>query len=172
MTAVYKIILAGDGGTGKTTLIRRYLTDEFVDDTKTTIGVEFARSTIELENFGDVILQIWDFAGEERFRFVLPSYVAGSHAAALVFDKSRPPTLYSLTEWLQIIRKSSEEIPIILVGSKIDLAPDPPDMAFIDRLRLEYGVLDYYETSAKTGENVKEVFTQLAAKIVEHGGKR
>ncbi|MFX1513103.1 MAG: Rab family GTPase [Promethearchaeota archaeon] len=172
MPGIFKVILAGDGGTGKTTLIRRFLTGEFVLDTKQTIGVEFARQTVKISEMEDAILQIWDFAGEERFRFVLPSYVAGSHGAIVVFDKTRLPTLYGLPEWLKIIRQSSEEIPVILVASKADLQSESPDYTFIERLRIDWNIRDYLETSSKSGENVEQAFSRLAERIIERGAKR
>ena len=119
---LFKIILAGSGGCGKTTLLNRYTTGQFNTDTKMTIGVDFAVHYLELnEDKGAATLQIWDFGGEERFRTMLPSFCQGASGALLFFDLARTHTFYELDEWINIIRRNTHDIPIIMLGAKYDL---------------------------------------------------
>lgn len=85
---VYKLVVAGEGGVGKTTLIIRYCEGIFKHDTRTTVGVGFASKEVQLHG-ESIKLQIWDFGGEERFRFILPAYCKGANAAILAFDSTR-----------------------------------------------------------------------------------
>ena len=87
---VLKILTAGEGGVGKTTLLHKYIKGEFLADTKMTIGVEFFLKEMNVDGF-DVILQLWDFGGQERFRFLLESYVTGARGALLMFDLTSKP---------------------------------------------------------------------------------
>ena len=126
---LFKIILAGSGGCGKTTLLNRYTTGQFNSDTKMTIGVDFAVHYLELsEDKGAATLQIWDFGGEERFRTMLPSFCQGASGALLFFDLVRTHTFYELDEWINIIRRNTHNIPIILLGAKYYLIESPSDL--------------------------------------------
>ncbi len=89
---ILKILTAGEGGVGKTTLLHRYVEGKFSGDTKMTIGVEFFLKEMELDG-NQCTLQLWDFGGQERFRFLLDSYVMGAKGALLMFDLTRPMTL-------------------------------------------------------------------------------
>jgi small GTP-binding protein len=159
---VYKLVVAGEGGVGKTTLIIRYCEGHFKSDTRTTVGVGFASKDVELEN-EKVKLQIWDFGGEERFRFILPTYCKGANAAILAFDTTRFQSVKNLPEWVDIIRKNSGDIPIILVGTKVDIEekrtvkPDEGE-SFAKKNRLH----SYFDVSSKTGLNVENVFAKAA----------
>ena len=169
---LFKIILAGSGGCGKTTLLNRYTTGQFNSDTKMTIGVDFAVHYLPLkENLGDATLQIWDFGGEERFRTMLPSFCQGASGALLFFDLVRTHTFYELDEWINIIRRNTQNIPIILLGAKYDLIESPSDlnidpqqiMSFIRYNRIN----GYLSLSSKTGLNVDECFDTLAELMVK-----
>ena len=165
---VLKTIITGEGGVGKTTLLHRYIEGRFEANTRLTIGVEFFLKELNIDN-DSIFLQIWDFGGQERFRFLLDSYAMGAKGALLLFDLTRPLTLNSLEEWVKICRSDNPEIPILLVGSKADLEEMiTVNEDLIEYLKKEFNFFDYVRISSKTGENVNQVFEKIARKIVNH----
>ena len=117
---VFKIIVVGEGGVGKTTMIRRLCYQKFLPQ-KMTIGADLASHDLVVGG-KNIKLQLWDFAGELRFRFFLPSYCKGAKGALLVFDLARYSTFKKLNEWYEILRSSAPQgITIILIGAKRDL---------------------------------------------------
>ena len=163
---LFKICIFGDGGVGKTTLLNRYLTGLFKDDSGITIGVDFHLKKLDIEG-KRISLQIWDFAGEDRFRFLLPSYIMGASGGIFMYDITRYSSLKNFQDWLSVVDKGSigepERIPILMVGSKLDLK-DRRAVSSQDALELakSNGLYSYIECSAKTGENVEEVFNEIA----------
>ncbi len=160
---VYKVIVVGEGGVGKTTLIKRYVTGQFANS-KTTIGVSFAIATVNLNGL-TVKMQIWDLGGEERFRTLLPSFCKGAQAAIVVFDQSRFSTFLALPEWIELVKKNTSNIPIILVGSKSDLVTGNPYGDQIEVLVKKYGLKEFLPVSSKTGFNIDNVFTEIAVSL-------
>ena len=159
---VYKTIVAGEHGVGKTTLVVRYCEGIFAHDTRTTVGVGFA-SRENVVGDETVKLQIWDFGGEERFRFILPAYCKGADSAILAFDTTCQDSTRNLSAWVDIIRLNAGDIPIVLIGTKIDLEDErkvTSDQArvFVSRYKLD----NYLELSSKTGFNVEKVFNEVA----------
>ncbi|MBD3351755.1 MAG: GTP-binding protein [Candidatus Lokiarchaeota archaeon] len=162
---LFKIVLAGSGGCGKTSFVTRFTTGQFKIDTKMTIGVDFAVHYLNIPERGTVTLQIWDFGGEERFRTMLPSFCLGASGCLLFFDLMRPNTFYELDEWIQIIRNNTKNASIILLGSKYDLLESPDDLAIktqdiIDFIK-EKSINGYLNVSSKSGLNVKKAFEKL-----------
>ncbi|MHA2398481.1 MAG: Rab family GTPase [Promethearchaeota archaeon] len=163
--ATYKVVIFGDAGCGKTTLTQRFLTSLFKSDTKMTIGVDFEVKSLEI-NEKKVKLQIWDFGGEERFRFLLPTYVRGANGALFMYDVTNYSSLAHIDDWLLVIRKEikseQDNFPIIVVGGKADLVEDrevePSEGINIAKSR---GVEGFIECSSKSGENVEETFDAL-----------
>ena len=124
--ATYKVVIFGDAGTGKTTLTQRFLTNLFKSDSQMTIGVDFEVKSLEVSE-KKVKLQIWDFGGEERFRFLLPTYVRGANGALFMYDITNYSSLAHIDDWLIIVRKEirvEDTFPIIVVGGKADLIED------------------------------------------------
>ncbi|MFX1257287.1 MAG: Rab family GTPase [Promethearchaeota archaeon] len=171
----FKILLLGDASVGKTSFTKRYCYGVFNPSEKLTIGVDFHVKTIDLESKGQikkVKLQIWDVGGEERFRFLLPTYCLGANAAFLLYDITRSDTLDNISEWISIVRQKAGTIPIMLVGAKVDLTP-------IQRqIPRDYGVqiaeknnlANFIEISAKENVNIDKSFnllTSLAAEKIE-----
>ena len=169
---IYKICILGDGGVGKTTLINRYLTGVFKDNLKITIGVNFYTKTLQLSQ-QQIILQIWDFAGEDRFRFILPSYLFGASGAIFMYDISRFSSFRNFNDWMDVFeegcKKNGSKIPLLMVGSKKDLEYKRA-VSYEDARTITEsfdGIYDYIECSAKTGENVPLVFDKLNKLIME-----
>jgi len=169
--ATFKIIIFGDAGTGKTTLTQRYLTNLFKSDSKMTIGVEFEVKRIEIDEF-KIKLQIWDFGGEERFRFILPTYVRGAAGGIFLYDITNYSSLAHIDDWLLTIQKEAETLfPIVVVGGKGDLA-DEREVSNDEGIKIakSRNASAFIECSAKTGANVEVVFEQLARFMMKNSG--
>ena len=171
--ALFKIIIFGEGGVGKTTLIRRYLEGYFEESIKMTIGVDFFMKHIKIKT-RKVALQIWDFAGEERFRFLLPDYVSGASGGIFMYDITRRSTLNRINEWLTIFKReyagkeTDEVLPVIILGGKIDREEDRSvDLSDAKTQLEDLSCLRYMECSSKTGENVENVFRILTKHLVK-----
>ena len=164
---ILKILTAGEGGVGKTTLLHRYVEGKFSADTKMTIGVEFFLKEVEIDG-KQCTLQLWDFGGQERFRFLLESYVLGAKGALLMFDLTRPMTLENLQQWVTICRKGDPNLPILFVGTKLDLVNDiMVDDEYALSFKDQFDLFDFLKISSKSGENVAEAFAILTRKILE-----
>lgn len=164
---ILKLLTAGEGGVGKTTLLHRYVEGKFSQSTKMTIGVEFFLKEVEIDS-QQCTLQLWDFGGQERFRFLLESYVLGAKGALLMFDLTRIQTLENLEQWVKIVRKGDPNLPILFVGTKLDLkedimVDDDYALSFLEELNL----FDYIKISSKTGHNVQAAFKLLTRRILE-----
>ena len=160
MFLLLKVIVVGDGAVGKTTLTTHFTYGKFIEYYKMTIGVDFFAKDVTIGN--DVVrLQIWDAAGQERFAFMRPNYYEGSSGGFMVFDVTRPDTFQSLDKWLSEVYKKCGKIPLFLLGNKIDLESRKVKKSHAERYAEKQG-LPYYETSAKTGEFVFDVFSELA----------
>ncbi len=170
--ATYKVVIFGDAGCGKTTLTQRFLTNLFKSDTKMTIGVDFEVKSLEI-NEKKVKLQIWDFGGEERFRFLLPTYVRGTNGALFMYDITNYSSLAHIDDWLLVVRKEIKTeqgtFPIIVVGGKADLIDDREVTADegIKIAKSREWVHGFIECSAKTGENVEESFNALTSIMMQ-----
>lgn len=164
---VLKVLTAGEGGVGKTTLLHRYIDGKFSAETRMTIGVEFFLQELNVDG-RDVVLQLWDFGGQERFRFLLKNYVLGAKGALLMFDLTRPLTLENLDVWVDIVREYDSDLPILFVGTKLDLIDQiHVDEEYILKLQENFTMFDYIKISSKTGENVKASFEILTKKVLE-----
>ena len=164
---ILKILTAGEGGVGKTTLLHRYVEGKFSAETKMTIGVEFFLKETEIDE-NQCTLQLWDFGGQERFRFLLESYVLGAKGALLMFDLTRMMSLENLEQWLNIVRKGNPNLPVLFVGTKLDLVDEiQVDDDYANSFLKEFNLLGFLKISSKTGENVAEVFNYLTRTILE-----
>ena len=165
------MVIFGDAGCGKTTLTQRFLTNLFKSDTKMTIGVDFEVKSLEI-NEKKVKLQIWDFGGEERFRFLLPTYVRGANGGLFMFDVTNYSSLAHIDDWLLVIRKeiktTQETFPIIVVGGKADLLDDR-EVTGDEGINIakSRGVDGFIECSSKTGENVEQTFNALTSIMMQ-----
>ncbi len=168
----FKVMLVGDASVGKTSLTLRYISGFFLEDLKLTIGVDFYSKTTKFKDL-KVKLQIWDFGGEERFRFLLSQYTKGANGAFFLFDITNSITLDHLPEWTQIIREHAGDIPIMLIGSKKDLeefravSTDEGNTAC-----KKYNLSSFVELSSKTGENVEKAFEYMTKMLIEKATNR
>lgn len=160
--------MLGDASVGKTSFTKRYCYNIFNPSERLTIGVDFHVKLVELQN-KKIKLQIWDVGGEERFRFLLPTYCLGANAAFLLYDITRPQTLDNISEWVNIVRQKGGEIPIMLVGSKIDLAEEQREITreFGIQIAEKHKMASFGEISSKTGQNVTKTFEVLTELTLE-----
>lgn len=165
MKNVIKIVVAGDGGVGRTTLLKRYTEKKFYHDTQMTRGLEFFHKIVKLE--GEILdLLFWDFGGQERWRFIFPPFVSGARLGILAFDLTRSLTIENIGGWVKMFRKYNPELPILLIGTKKDLIEDiSVEDDYVRESTEKYDFFDYIKISSKTGENVEEVFTLIARKL-------
>jgi len=170
--ALFKLVIFGDGGVGKTTLVQKYLTGIFAPDTRLTVGVDFHLKKLLVDNI-EVKLQIWDFAGEDRFRFLLPSYLRGASGGIFMYDITRFTSIKNLDNWLEVLNTDPNftNVPLILVGGKADLEHKRSvDQDYAYNIAKEKGFLGFAECSAKTGENVEEIFEAITKVMLQKSG--
>ncbi|KAJ4458442.1 putative Ras-related protein Rab-2B [Paratrimastix pyriformis] len=162
---LFKYILIGDTGVGKSCLLLRFLENRFNPIHDLTIGVEFGTRTINIGR-KTVKLQIWDTAGQESFRSITRSYYRGASGALLVYDVNRHETFNHLTSWLRDLEEySPSNLVIALVGNKTDGPNRQVSYEEGEAFAKQHNLI-FIETSAKTAENVEKAFTEVAATIL------
>ncbi|MFX1343883.1 MAG: Rab family GTPase [Promethearchaeota archaeon] len=165
----FKIVIFGDARTGKTTLAHRFLTNLFKDDFQMTIGVDFLLKAVNVHG-ENVKLQIWDFAGEERFRYLLPSYIRGANGGIFMYDITNYSSLAHADEWFKIVENEIDyDLPIIFVGGKTDLIHlKEVSTRKAKKIAKSKKANVFIECSSKTGENVQIIFELLAELIFKN----
>lgn len=162
---VFKVVLIGESGVGKSNLLSRFTKNEFNHDTRTTIGVEFSTRTVELNTF-TIKAQIWDTAGLERYRAITSAYYRGAVGALLVFDITKHLTYESVERWLKELYEHTEShIVVMLVGNKIDLESERSVPTEEARDFAEKKGILFLETSALNSTNVEEAFNSVLTEI-------
>ncbi|KAI7847833.1 P-loop containing nucleoside triphosphate hydrolase protein [Circinella umbellata] len=165
---LFKLLLIGDSGVGKSCLLLRFADDTYTESYISTIGVDFKIRTIELEG-KTVKLQIWDTAGQERFRTITSSYYRGAHGIIVVYDVTDQDTFNNVKQWMQEIeRYAAEGVSKLLVGNKSDMekAVDSEQAKELaDSLNIPF-----LETSAKDSSNVEQAFLTMAKQIKDKVG--
>ncbi|MCJ1403662.1 GTP-binding protein of the rab/ypt [Xylographa trunciseda] len=177
---IQQIILrhGGESAVGKSSLVLRFVKDQFDDYRESTIGAAFLTQTIALDDSTTVKFEIWDTAGQERYKSLAPMYYRNANCAVVVYDITQASSLDKAKAWVkELQRQANENIIIALAGNKLDLVTDHPDKRAIttpdaEAYAREAGLL-FFETSAKTSENVRELFTAIARKLpLEQAGAR
>jgi len=164
--AKYKLVFLGDQSVGKTSIITRFMYDNFDRHYQATIGIDFLSKTMYLED-RTVRLQLWDTAGQERFRSLIPSYIRDSSVAVVVYDISNRASFLNTTKWVEDVRaERGNDVVICLVGNKTDLGNDKRQITTEEgeEKAKKEGLL-FMECSAKAGYNVKSLFRKLATSL-------
>jgi small GTP-binding protein len=160
-----KMVMVGDTQVGKTCLARGIVTGQFQTGSLPTIGAAFQNHIISMSK-GPVTLQIWDTARQEKYRALTPMYYHNAQAAVLVFDLTSLETFRALEEWTADLEATPGLRKIFLVGNKLDLADERQVTAETAKHWAQvHGALDYFETSAKLGDGVVNLFTTVAEAI-------
>lgn len=162
---LFKVVLIGDSGVGKSNLLSRFTRNEFSLESKSTIGVEFATRSINVD--GKMIkAQIWDTAGQERYRAITSAYYRGAVGALLVYDITRHVTFENVERWLKELRDHTEHnIVVMLVGNKSDLRHLRAVSTEDAQTFAEREGLYFIETSALESTNVENAFKQVLTQI-------
>ncbi|XP_061891459.1 ras-related protein Rab-8B-like [Entelurus aequoreus] len=165
---LFKLLLIGDSGVGKTCLLFRFSEDSFNTTFISTIGIDFKIRTIELDG-KRVKLQIWDTAGQERFRTITTAYYRGAMGIMLVYDISNEKSFENIKNWIRNIEEhASSDVEKMVLGNKCDMADRrqvSKDRG--EKLAIDYGV-KFLETSAKTSLNVEEAFYSMGRDILHN----
>lgn len=167
-----KVVLVGDFATGKTSLIRRYVDNQFSDDYLTTIGVKISKKTVLLraaELSIEIQLMIWDIEGNTTGKPTNPAYIMGTHGLVIVADCTREDSIENVGMHIEKCRKVAKDVPIFLAINKSDLIEDADELeTLISELKKRYTQLEsVFATSAKEGKNVENIFTDLSQSIIK-----
>ena len=165
---VFKILMLGDSEVGKSCFLMRYSDNVFVENYITTIGLDYKLKTIKLDSGKVIKVQLWDTAGQDKYRTIAKNYYKGSHGILLLYDITKMSSFENISEWIQDIRQEvSPKSIIFLIGNKIDLADQRKITKEQGEELAEEFKIPFFEASAKSGENVDEVFKALYEKIIE-----
>ncbi|KAJ8252113.1 hypothetical protein COCON_G00214250 [Conger conger] len=173
---MYRLVLAGDAGSGKSSFLLRLSSNEFRGDMQSTLGVDFQIKKMLVDG-EKTHLQIWDTAGQERFRSLARSYFRRAHGVILLYDVTSERSFLSVRDWMNHIQDSTvEQLPMCLIGNKADLRAEQPNGSCVsptdgEKLAKTYNAL-FCETSAKDGTNVVEAVLHLAREVKKHAKLR
>jgi Ras-related protein Rab-5C len=166
----FRIVLLGEATVGKTSLLRRYTENAFDENYKQTIGTTFATKDVDTQdkegNSRKVRLSIWDMGGQSTYRELRRQYMKGASAAIIVYDVTKPETFMAMNNWFESFREVCPEAPVVISANKIDLIKErmvPPEPGLMLR---DWFQAEYFETSAKEGTAVIDVFTRCAEVIL------
>jgi small GTP-binding protein len=160
-----KFIVIGSSGVGKTAILKRLLLDTFVEQTNTTVGVDFLDTTMEVDG-QNMQIQIWDTAGQERYRSISQAYYRSASAIILVFDLSDRASFGDLPHWLNDIHNLCDPNAIVmLIGNKRDLVQQRAVAQSEAEAFAQMHQLSYLETSALSGDNIQDAFHRAAAAV-------
>lgn len=158
----HKIIFVGDAGVGKTTIIGRIMDNPFIEVYEPSIGVDFMSKNIKYQG-QNIKLQMWDTAGQEKYKGLIPSYVRNSSIVFLVYDITSKTSFDNIPNWINFI-KSIENTTLVLCGNKIDLDNREVKKEEGEELAKKEGI-SFFEVSAKTDENIKNMFYNVVADL-------
>ena len=166
----FKILTIGESGVGKTCVLRRFVENKFLKNHLATIGIDFKTKTLNINN-QEIKLKIWDTAGEERFRNITTQYYKGADGIVLVYDVTDEASYEKIRDWMEQILSNTqqEEIGLVLLGNKCDMEPRNVTEEMGKKMAEELKV-NYFETSALTGQGIKEAFEQLTRDIMKKRG--
>jgi small GTP-binding protein len=160
-----KFIVIGSSGVGKTAITKRFVDDTFTSGSGATVGAEFTVTTIDFDNH-QISIQIWDTAGQEKFKSITKAYIRNALGVILVFDLTDRKSFDELNQWLEDVRAFCDpNAVIILIGNKCDLS-DQRDVTQTDAESFaQSNQLKYLEASALIGKNIREAFQRTASAL-------
>ena len=160
-----KVVLVGDSGVGKTNIMSKYLKNQFREDSKATVGVEFGSKQFTVENH-QIKAQIWDTAGQERYKAITSAYYKGAKGAFVVYDITRKNTFETVNKWVSDISAAADKkITLILIGNKNDLEDQRQVTKEMGEEKAKELGLAFMETSACSGENLDKAFQLMINEI-------
>ena len=166
---IFKILTIGESGVGKTCILRRFVENKFLKNHLATIGIDFKTKTLNINN-QEIKLKIWDTAGQERFRNITTQYYKGADGIVLVFDVTDEASFEKIKDWMdQILSNTNkDEICLILLGNKCDVEATARSIKPEQGKELANELnINYFETSALSGYNIKEAFETLTIDIMK-----
>ena len=162
---IFKLVLIGDSGVGKTNILSRYIKNEFSIATKSTVGVEFGSKIIKKED-KTIKLQIWDTAGQERYKSITSAYYKGAKGAFVVYDITRKETFSNIDKWITDLKTNgNEDVFILLIGNKCDLEDRREVFSDEVKKKAEQYKIAFCETSALDGKNVEYAFEMVVEEV-------
>ncbi|KAJ3535884.1 hypothetical protein NMY22_g6282 [Coprinellus aureogranulatus] len=174
-SALLKVIILGDSGVGKTSLMNQYVNKRFSNQYKATIGADFLTKSVDVED-QQVTIQLWDTAGQERFQSLGVAFYRGADCCVLVFDVNSSKSFQALESWrdeflIQASPNDPDEFPFVVLGNKVDV--DDSKRQVSQKRAMAWcqakGNLPYFETSAKEAINVEQAFQSVAVKALQQG---
>ena len=167
---LFKIIIVGESCVGKSNIISRYLTGEFDPNLASTLGAELSNKYLKIKDISTK-LQIWDTAGQERYHAIVSSYFKGAHGCFIVYDITKDQTFEKVEEWYQRVKENANrDVSFILVGNKCDLENDRTITKEKGEEKAKNLNCPFFETSALSEVNIKEIFNALVDNIYEKNG--
>ena len=162
---IFKIVLIGDTSVGKTNILSKYLKGEFDPKSKSTVGVEFGVKNFKIEN-NIVKVQIWETAGEERYRSITNAYYKGAKGSLLIYDITNKKSFENIEKWISDLKANTgDNISMILLGNKTDLEEKRVVSTEEGKNKAEFYNITFMETSAFNGNNIQEAFNELITDI-------
>ena len=166
----FKILTIGESGVGKTCVLRRFVENKFLKNHLATIGIDFKTKTLNINN-QEIKLKIWDTAGQERFRNITTQYYKGADGIVLVYDVTDEASYEKIRDWMDQILSNTQqdEIGLVLLGNKCDMDPRNVTEEMGNKMAEDLKI-SYFETSALTGQGIKEAFEKLTRDIMQKKG--
>ena len=162
---MFKIVLVGDASVGKTNIMSKYLKNEFHEDSKATVGVEFGSKQFTVEGH-QIKAQIWDTAGQERYKAITSAYYKGAKGAFVVYDITRKQSFESVDRWINDLKATADKkLSIIIIGNKCDLEDQRQVTKEQGEEKAKNAEVAFMETSALSGENLEKAFEKMMNEV-------
>ena len=168
---IFKIVLIGDSSVGKTNMLSRYISNEYDPNSQSTIGVELSTKNYKFDN-DEVKVQLWDTAGQEKYRSITSSYYKGAQGCLLVYDITRKATFENIDKWYSELKSGADnDINAILVGNKCDLENERQVTVEEAQKKAKLFNMAFMETSALNGTNIEKAFNELVSSVYKNNKK-